>query len=124
MSGNSRTGRRCKPISPNKTSARLIIEASTGRWMVILGRIGDSRSQVCAVGLLAVQVRLRSLGWREFHLRAGPQLLRPFDNDKFSAAKPSSNFNFAARTQAGRHRFQLRGITGFDRVEARFVAAD
>ena len=35
MSGSSRTGRRCKPITPKSTMARLIIVASTGRRMLI-----------------------------------------------------------------------------------------
>ncbi len=42
MSGNSRTGKRLRLMAPNKTSARLIMVANTGRWILISGSFIDT----------------------------------------------------------------------------------
>ncbi len=47
MSGNSRTGSRVRPITPKRIRARLIMEVSTGRLMLMVGRNMPFLTSLC-----------------------------------------------------------------------------
>src|SRR6266511_2818755 len=85
MSGNSRTGRRDRPMTPKRMSARLIIVARMGRWMLILGRTISGR----------FQIRRRRLRRRKCHFRSRPDLLHALDDNFFPGLQAAYLFYLA-----------------------------
>src|SRR6266508_4200121 len=100
MSGNSRTGRRDRPMTPKRMSARLIIVARMGRWMLILGRTISGR----------FQIRRRRLRRRKCHFRSRPDLLHARDDNFFPGLQAAYNFYLAGEAQPELDGPELDGV--------------
>ena len=94
------------------------MEASTGRWMLMRGkimqvrkcegvevRLASSRSYLDSICLLHVEVRLRGLRWCELDLRAGAKFLRSLNDNEFPTVETFGDLDLPARTEPRRHGF-------------------
>src|ERR1041385_1763760 len=115
MSGSSRTGRRERPMTPKRMIARLIMLASTGRWMLMRGRV---------MALPAFLVLRSGFGWREFHGRTRPDFLDAFDDDFFPRFQAAHDFHLAGLPQTQLDRLELSHAVRADRENHRAVSVE
>src|SRR5690349_9947605 len=100
MSGNSRTGSRKTLMMPKRTSARLIMVASTGRSIL-------TREMVISPLLL----RCGSLG-RQTDRTARNHLLQTFDDHLFARLHAFEHFDQADQANAGLYLAHLSVVIG------------
>src|SRR5438132_10672014 len=119
MSGSSRTGSRDRPITPKRMSARLIMVARTGRWMLMRGRIMvwlfvieagiHWRSRESARVGSGTGVRPGRLRRREFDLGSSPDFLDALDYNRFSCFQAAHHLHLPGEAQTEPDRPGLHG---------------
>src|SRR4051812_8912468 len=100
ISGSSRTGRRLRPITPKRISARFIIVARTGRLMLALERNMEE----------LVEVRLGHFRRSSLDRNAWTELLPSFDHDLVPGTKSRKHLRLAGQAQSDLDGTHLGGV--------------